>query len=309
MDEIPVFAKAGAIVPLGPRVGWGGVDNPEAAHIYVFPGADNRFELYEDDGETRAYRQGNYALTPLVQEWQAGRLTFSIEPAIGDRTVVPPERAYTLFFRGIAHPEKVTVLINGYEETVTTAYDEETQTLRLAPLSLKPGETLTVTLTGTTLMPQTDFRPETLRRMVRAFRLQTAAKAAIADRVEEIANRPSLLSRYAMELKKTQMQALLEVSTEAGVHYVDHAGDKGHLILWNNQQKEPITYHLARTHHRKWDEDVKFRGEQGTVPQFWATVPAEAWPAATWRLSLSYAGLVEVVATNGVADGSRRQFR
>lgn len=30
LADTPVFAKAGAIVPLAPRVGWGGVGNPKA---------------------------------------------------------------------------------------------------------------------------------------------------------------------------------------------------------------------------------------------------------------------------------------
>ncbi len=54
LADIPLFAKAGAIVPLGPRVGWGGIDNPSELHVHVFAGADHTFTLYEDDGETNA---------------------------------------------------------------------------------------------------------------------------------------------------------------------------------------------------------------------------------------------------------------
>ena len=63
LEDIPVYAKAGAIVPLAPKVGWGGIDNPKELDIYIFPGADNSFELYEDDGETTDYQRGKYAIT------------------------------------------------------------------------------------------------------------------------------------------------------------------------------------------------------------------------------------------------------
>ena len=302
-DEIPVFARAGAIVPLGPQTGWGGVDNPEVLHVHIFPGASNRFELYEDDGETTAYREGEYALTPFALQWEQGRLTFTVEPVTGKATLVPPERVYTLLFRGITRPEAVTVLVNGYEEPVTFVYDPESYTLRLAPLPLTTQGTATVTLSGAALMQREDFRPATLRRMVEAFRLQTSAKAALAGRAAEIGERPELLSRYAVDLKDSQLRALLEVSTGAGVHYVDHAGDEGHLILWNNRPDERIIYRLSHTHLHSWDEAERFQGEEGPVPRFKAMVPEKAWPNAVWRLALSYDGLAEVIISPRAATG------
>ena len=77
LEDIPVYAKAGAIVPLAPKVGWGGIENPEELDVYVFPGADNRFELYEDDGETTDYQRGKYAITAFTIE----KNTFTIHPA------------------------------------------------------------------------------------------------------------------------------------------------------------------------------------------------------------------------------------
>ena len=67
-------------MPLGPRQGWGGVENPAQLELHVFPGADNRFVLYEDDGETLAYRQGRFAQTPMELQWGADRLTLAIGP-------------------------------------------------------------------------------------------------------------------------------------------------------------------------------------------------------------------------------------
>ena len=42
-------------MPLGPLVGWGGVENPQELTVYAFPGADGAFTLYEDEGNSTAY--------------------------------------------------------------------------------------------------------------------------------------------------------------------------------------------------------------------------------------------------------------
>jgi alpha-glucosidase (family GH31 glycosyl hydrolase) len=133
LEDIPVFAKAGAIVPLGPKTGWGGVDNPDTLDIYIFPGASNRFELYEDDGETTGYQRGEYALTPFTLEQVGHTLTFRIHPAEGQRSLVPAQRLYRLHLRGADADTACDHL---------AAYDPATRTLTLEPISLAPDQGL-----------------------------------------------------------------------------------------------------------------------------------------------------------------------
>jgi alpha-glucosidase (family GH31 glycosyl hydrolase) len=96
LEDIPVFAKAGAIVPLAPRAGWGGIDNPTELDIHVFAGADNTFELYEDDGETTEYENGKYAITRFSLQTDK----FIIHPAAGDLSVLPASRTYRIHVHG-----------------------------------------------------------------------------------------------------------------------------------------------------------------------------------------------------------------
>jgi len=131
LEDIPVFAKAGAIVPLAPKAGWGGIENPDELDVYIFPGADNRFELYEDDGETTAYQSGKYVITTFTLEQD----TFTIRPASGDTSLIPAQRTYRIHLRGV-------------DETISTtqsgAYDPTTRTLSLQAVTLKPIDTLEV---------------------------------------------------------------------------------------------------------------------------------------------------------------------
>jgi alpha-glucosidase (family GH31 glycosyl hydrolase) len=97
MEDIPVFARAGAIVPLAPKVGWGGIENPTELDLHIFPGADNTFELYEDDGETTDYLHGKYAIT----RFELKGSKFTIHPAEGDLSVIPHTRTYRLHIHGV----------------------------------------------------------------------------------------------------------------------------------------------------------------------------------------------------------------
>lgn len=72
-----LYVKAGAIIPMWPLKqhidkGWNDV-----VEVHVWPGPGGRYELYEDDGDTLAYREGASTVTPLV--WRGGVLK------VGDR--------------------------------------------------------------------------------------------------------------------------------------------------------------------------------------------------------------------------------
>lgn len=113
LDDIPVFARAGAIIPLGPRVGWGGVDNPDELHLHIFIGGDGRIDLFEDDGESMAYRNGSFALTRFEQRVDDDRIVITISPPRGELAVVPSERTYHLHIYGFGEPEQITAMIDG----------------------------------------------------------------------------------------------------------------------------------------------------------------------------------------------------
>jgi alpha-D-xyloside xylohydrolase len=73
--RIPVFVRAGSIVPTGPVTQY--VDeHPDAPlTLVVYTGADGRFSLYEDDGTSNGYQRGAYTRIPLSYDDKAGVLT------------------------------------------------------------------------------------------------------------------------------------------------------------------------------------------------------------------------------------------
>jgi len=60
-----LYVRAGSVIPMWPlkqhlEHGWN-----DEVEFHVWPGAEGSFELYEDDGDTIAYRQGEYSVTPV----------------------------------------------------------------------------------------------------------------------------------------------------------------------------------------------------------------------------------------------------
>ena len=74
IDTIPLFVRAGSILPLGQAVE--STNQKQAiAELRVYPGADGDFALYNDDGATYDYEQGKYEVTKLHWNDAQARLT------------------------------------------------------------------------------------------------------------------------------------------------------------------------------------------------------------------------------------------
>jgi alpha-D-xyloside xylohydrolase len=74
IDTLPLFVRAGSILPFGePVENTGQVQ--KLAKIRVYPGASSDFTLYQDDGKTYAYERGNSSVTTLHWDDTAGKLT------------------------------------------------------------------------------------------------------------------------------------------------------------------------------------------------------------------------------------------
>jgi len=304
LEHIPVFARAGAIVPLGPKTGWGGVDNPEALEILIFPGADNEFVLYEDDGSQKAYERGACALTPMKLSWQPDEITFTLGPVQQDSSLVPAGRSITLHFRGVSWPEQLLLEINGEPRETPFTFDEATQTVTIPPVTVGPADRLVVRLLDEALFPDTDYRTELVRRMVEQFRLSTSAKSAITDQLDKIVDEPELLIPYGPAFRPAHWQALMEVITEAGVHQIRHLDGPPRWLLWNNEEREDVRFRLAAVPRNLWSSHGRFSWAAGPLPRFSVYVPDEEYPGHDWELVVRYGDLQQLQFTDASPDAT-----
>ena len=79
-ERMPLFARAGSIVPLGPEIEYTMQKQADPLTIVVYIGADASFNLYEDEGTNYNYEQGKYAIIPMSWNEQDQMLT------VGNRT-------------------------------------------------------------------------------------------------------------------------------------------------------------------------------------------------------------------------------
>ena len=74
IETIPLFVRAGSILPLGEQIG-STSQKQELAKIRIYPGADGDFWLYNDDAKTYAYENGDTRITHLHWNDATGRFT------------------------------------------------------------------------------------------------------------------------------------------------------------------------------------------------------------------------------------------
>jgi len=74
-ESLPVFVRAGSILPMGPELQFTSEKPADPLTLWVYTGRDGRFELYEDDGASYGYEQGQFATIPLSWDEAKGALT------------------------------------------------------------------------------------------------------------------------------------------------------------------------------------------------------------------------------------------
>lgn len=108
IETMPIFVRAGAILPMAPdRLRTGGAW--EELTLAVYPGAEaSSYTLYEDDGETTAFERGAFATTTFTCERTEGGLELFIGQTEGDFPALPARRRYNLAVRLSQRPAAVT---------------------------------------------------------------------------------------------------------------------------------------------------------------------------------------------------------
>ena len=127
--EMPVFAKAGAIVPMAVYEDYDNrLHNSDRMELLVFPGADNTFTLTEDALEGQDYRRGALAQTQVTWSW--GKVSvLTIHPAEGDVSLIPQQRNWRIGLRGFRKDTQVSCLIGEAPCDVEAVYDGTCNTL------------------------------------------------------------------------------------------------------------------------------------------------------------------------------------
>ena len=116
LDTVPLYVRAGGIIPLGPDVQYDGEKTWDGLEIRVYPGADGRFVLYEDAGDGYAYERGERS---------------EIEFALRGRTLTVGARRGAFPGMLSARTFRITVVSGAQERSLELKYDGTEQTIRI----------------------------------------------------------------------------------------------------------------------------------------------------------------------------------
>lgn len=83
LDTIPIFARGGAIIPMQPEMIYFDEKPVDPITLDIFPHGSSRFELYEDDGKSLDYKNGEYAITEISTDLTSSGLKLAIKKPKG----------------------------------------------------------------------------------------------------------------------------------------------------------------------------------------------------------------------------------
>ncbi|MBR4242852.1 MAG: DUF5110 domain-containing protein [Bacteroidaceae bacterium] len=113
LDRVPMFVRAGSILPLGPEMQYVGEKAWDNLEMRVYPGADASFLLYEDEGDNYNYEKGTYATIQF--DWGDKARTLTVGDRKGDFPGMLKTRKFTIVL-----PDGTQKVIdyNGTKQTV-----------------------------------------------------------------------------------------------------------------------------------------------------------------------------------------------
>lgn len=112
-EDYPVFARRGSIIPLSLKSNYNNTGNPTELEIQVFPGANNIYELYEDDGISQSYKSGQIFKTIIEYKYLPNNYTLTIKGDNNNRRGIVPElRNFKVRFRNTKQPQEIVCMVD-----------------------------------------------------------------------------------------------------------------------------------------------------------------------------------------------------
>lgn len=126
IDIIPLYVKAGSIIPFGPKVQYSTEKKWDNLEIRIYPGADGEFILYEDENDNYNYENGVYSTIKF--KWDDNTHTLTIEDRNGKFPQILKSRKFNIVVvdekNGIGSEQSVTF-------TQTISYNGKAKTVKL----------------------------------------------------------------------------------------------------------------------------------------------------------------------------------
>jgi alpha-glucosidase len=121
LDVMPLFVKAGSIIPTQEAVQYVGEKEVNPITFLVYPGADDEYTLYLDDENTKAYQEGQYREVKLIHQSQEKQQTITFDVLVDGFTPTATGDYVYLKLLNVSTP--VSVKIAGQNVSLTEQCD------------------------------------------------------------------------------------------------------------------------------------------------------------------------------------------
>jgi len=101
LDRIPLFIRAGSIVPLGPEIEYAGQRTAWPIELRIYRGADGTFDLYRDEGDGYGYEHGASSVIPI--QWDDASATLTLGERAGSFRDMSEHIAFRIVLVGHGH--------------------------------------------------------------------------------------------------------------------------------------------------------------------------------------------------------------
>ena len=169
LDSIPLFVKAGSVIPLGPIMNYTGEKLDDPLELRIYPGADGGFSLHEDDNSTYAYEQGAFSTIPF--RWSESAGIFTAGDRQGSFAGMLQKRRLNIVFVSAGHGVGETVTLNpdatieysGISTTVSNRVfrlNADTVSMTVQPGQISPAQAISVTNRSSSALPTLSVRAD-----------------------------------------------------------------------------------------------------------------------------------------------------
>lgn len=205
LNSIPVFVKAGGILPLAKDYSSSHLRNPQELEVHIFNGARGSFALYEDSGDEAME-------APVITRFsfRPGKTVTVSMDVEGERTgVIPEDRVYDLHIHGIVCPENVKV---SGGTILDQRYDDEKKVLTIRACA--EGSQLQVQVETTVQAIVEQDRASVIYDILHKAQLPYKLKTEVFEAVVKTADSGRLLGKlYEMDLPHSLAGVLVEQTT------------------------------------------------------------------------------------------------
>lgn len=190
INEFPLYVRGGVPVPMQPYQARMATAPLATLRVRCYPGEDGRtgrFTLYEDDGQTTAYRTGASATTPLAYARRGNAVTVTVRPTVGHFAGQVARRSVIIELPDTGQATRAT--LNG--RPVAVAYDAATMVNRVA-LPARPITQATTVVLQTKSADLTLLHTRAVARRLAGVLGRPATGASVKDMLAAALAAPAL---------------------------------------------------------------------------------------------------------------------